>query len=125
MRRQVVALLFPILVLLVSAASGVTPAALAADRLSLSGEVVDLACFIAHDGHGAAHKKCAVECARQGQPVGLLADGGTVYLLVADHNDPAPYQKARALAGEQVTIKGETAAKGGMNSLTVLEVTKK
>ena len=92
---------------------------------TLSGEVVDLACYISHGGKGETHKSCAVKCAAMGQPVGLLSSDGTLYLLVADHVDSGPYEKARKLAGEQVEMKGEVAAKDGISALTVKDVKKK
>ena len=92
---------------------------------TLSGEVVDLACYIGHSGKGETHKSCAVKCAAMGQPVGLLSSDGRLYLLVADHVDSGPYEKARKLAGEQVEMKGEVAAKDGISALTVKDVKKK
>jgi hypothetical protein len=60
-----------------------------------------------------------------GQPVGLLAKDGALYLLVADHSNPEPYRKARSLAGEQVEIRGELSEKDGIKALSIDEVTKK
>ena len=93
--------------------------------VTLSGEVLDLACYISHGGRGETHKACAVKCAKMGQPVGLLSTDGKLYLLLADHVDSAPYAKARDLAGEQVTIRGEVAEKDGVSALTVHDVRKK
>ena len=101
------------------------PAAPESADVGVSGEVLDMACYIGHGGKGEMHKPCAAKCAKMGQPVGLLSSDGKLYLLVADHADAAPYEKARALAGEQVTIKGEVAEKDGVSALTVRDVKKK
>jgi hypothetical protein len=93
--------------------------------LSLTGEVLDMACYISHGGKGETHKPCAAKCAKLGQPVGLLSTDGKLYLLVADHADGAPYEKARGLAGEQVAMKGEVAERDGVTALTVHDVKKK
>jgi hypothetical protein len=93
--------------------------------LTVSGEVVDLACYVGHGAKGPDHQKCAQKCAQMGQPMGLLSPDGTLYLLVADHSNPAPYSKARSLAGDQVEIKGDVSEKGGMKALSVEEVKKK
>ncbi|MGH2669524.1 MAG: hypothetical protein ACRDH5_10520, partial [bacterium] len=63
--------------------------------VTLTGEILDLACYIAHGGKGEQHAKCALKCAEQGQPLGLLASDGKVYLLLADHADPTAYNKAK------------------------------
>jgi hypothetical protein len=101
------------------------PAISAGAGLTVSGEVVDLACYVGHGAKGPEHQKCAQKCAQMGQPMGLLTADSSLYLLVADHSNPSPYSKARGLAGEQVEIKGEVSEKGGMKALTVDEVRKK
>ena len=93
--------------------------------VSLSGEVVDLACYIGHGAKGPDHQKCAMKCAQMGQPMGLLSAEGKLYLLVADHVDGAPYNKARNLAGVQVEIRGEPLDREGWTILTVHDVKKK
>jgi hypothetical protein len=96
-----------------------------AANLTVTGEILDLACYIAHGGKGAQHAKCALKCAEQGQPLGLLAGDGKVYLLLADHADLTAYNKAKTLAGQQVEIKGEAASRDGLTGLTVLAVRRK
>jgi type 1 fimbria pilin len=99
-------------------------AAFAADKaapsdVTLTGEVLDLACYIAHGAKGPDHAGCAAKCAEMGQPVGLAASDGKVYILVADHADSSAFTKAKSMAGKKVEIKGEVAAKDGINALTV------
>lgn len=86
------------------------------------GEVVDLACYIPHGGKGPEHQKCALKCAEQGQPLGLLTPEGKVYLLFADHTDATAFAKTRTLAGKNVEIAGEASGRDGINGLTVLAV---
>jgi hypothetical protein len=87
--------------------------------VTLKGEIVDLACYLEQGARGPDHRKCAVECARMGQPLGLLSEDGKLYILVADHQNPAAFQKAREMAGEQVELTGETAQRDGVSALTV------
>ncbi len=98
--------------------------ALGYEEVTVTGEVVDMACYLGHDGKGPEHKKCAARCAEMGQPVGLLTADGKLYLLVADHTDASAYVKARKLAGEEVTVRGENTTKDGINALTVKDVKK-
>ncbi len=122
MRRTIPAL--ALVLLLGTPAATVTAAEKAAGSpgVTLSGEVLDLACYIAHGGKGPEHAACAVKCAEMGQPIGLAASDGKVYLLLADHADSSAFTKAKSLAGTKVEIKGQVAAKDGMNGLTVLSV---
>jgi hypothetical protein len=96
----------------------------AAPDITVGGEILDLACYVAHGARGPDHQKCAQKCAEQGQPIGLLGSDGKVYLLFADHADGSPYDKARTLAGSKVEIKGEPASRDGINGLTVHDVKK-
>jgi hypothetical protein len=121
-RRSVSVPLF-VLALLAAGPPASRPA-LAFEEVTLTGEIVDLACYIGHDGKGPQHKKCAAKCAEMGQPVGLVTTDGKVYLLVADHADASAYEKARKLAGDQATLRGENTSKDGINALTVKEVRK-
>ena len=90
--------------------------------VTLSGELVDMACYVGHGAHGADHAGCAVKCAEMGQPVGLLGPDGKVYLLVADHADASAFTKAKTMAGKKVEIQGVVASKDGINALTVHSV---
>jgi hypothetical protein len=98
--------------------AGALPA-LAAD--TVSGEVVDLACYMVHpeSGKGAGHRKCAETCAKKGLPIGILTDDKQVYLLLEDHENPKPYATVKEKAAEKVTVEGEKVAQGGMQAIVV------
>ena len=86
---------------------------------SWTGEVVDLACYVAQGAKGADHGGCAKACVKNGQPMGLLTDDGTLVLLAADHKDGAPYEALKELAGEEAQVSGTLAEKDGMKVVTV------
>jgi hypothetical protein len=44
---------------------------------------------------------------------------GTVYVLLADHSDGSPYEKAKEFAGKNVEVTGEIATKGTLKGITV------
>ncbi|TMB48979.1 MAG: hypothetical protein E6J60_13640, partial [Deltaproteobacteria bacterium] len=81
--------------------------AFAAD--SVTGEVVDLACYMVHpqSSVGAGHKKCAEVCLKKGLPAGLLTADKQLYLLLEDHDNAKPYAAVREKAAEKVTVEGE------------------
>lgn len=122
MRRAFPALALVLLLGIPAATAAAAEKAAGSPGVTLTGEVLDLACYIAHGGKGPEHAACAAKCAEMGQPIGLAASDGKVYLLLADHADSSAFTKAKSLAGRKVEIRGPVAAKDGMNGLTVLSV---
>ena len=117
--------------ILVAAAIAVVAAALPAlaqhdhhggKDITVQGEVLDMSCYVAHDGKGPAHAACAAKCMKDGQPVGLLAKDGTVYLLFADHGDTSAFAKTKDLVSKNVEIEGAPADKAGIKGITVKAV---
>ena len=90
-----------------------------ADEGTWTGEVVDLACYVAKGAKGSDHAGCAKSCVKNGQPMGLLTDDGTLVLLAADHKDGEPYEALKDLAGSMANVSGELAEKDGMKVVTV------
>ena len=84
-----------------------------------TGEVMDLACYINQGAKGGDHADCAKTCVKNGQPMGLLTDDGTLVLLAADYRDGAPYEALKELAGEKAQVSGKLAEKDGMKVVTV------
>jgi hypothetical protein len=91
---------------------------------SLTGEVVDLACYLPHPatGAGPSHRKCAETCAKKGLPLGLLTDDKQVYLLLEDHENPKGYADAKDKAAQKITVEGEKVSQGGLQAIVVESV---
>lgn len=94
------------------------PAA-AQDAITLSGEIVDLSCYLSKGSKGKRHKACAELCAKKGLPIGVLSDSGDVYLLLEDHDNPGGYDTAKSLAGERAEVTGKKFSSGGVQSILV------
>jgi len=56
--------------------------------VTVVGEIVDLSCYLQVGKHGAKHRDCGQKCLRNGQPIGLLAKDGALYLLMEEEHDP-------------------------------------
>lgn len=89
----------------------------------VTGEVVDLACYLGHGASGLGHKDCAQKCIASGLPVGIKS-GNTLYLAVGIEHSPANAALA-SLAAQQVTIEGEVSERDGVHLITVKKVTPK
>ncbi|HRO47596.1 hypothetical protein [Agriterribacter sp.] len=92
---------------------------------TVSGEVLDMACYMAKGAHGEKHKGCAAACIKDGAPMGLLTSDGKIYLLVENHNKKEVYAKIKDRAGEKITVTGTASVKGGLQGLVVEELKEK
>jgi len=95
----------------------------AAASTTVTGEVLDMACYTDHGAHGEGHAACAQKCISSGLPVGIKSDAdGKVYLVIGDHkplnSDLAPY------GGKTVTLKGKAVTRDGINLLENAEIVK-
>ena len=88
---------------------------------TLTGEIVDMACYVPHPatGRGSGHRKCADTCVKKGMPMGLLTEDKQVYLLLEDHDNPKPYGQLKEKAAETVTVEGTKVAQGGVQGFVV------
>ena len=55
---------------------------------TVTGEILDFSCYLEVGKHGDKHRDCAQKCFRNGQPIGLLTDNGTLYMLMEEEHDP-------------------------------------
>jgi hypothetical protein len=91
----------------------------AQEDITVQGEIVDMACYMAKGSRGAGHKACAQMCAKKGVPIGVLTDAGDVFLLLDDHNNSDPYDAAKKLAGDRAEVSGKKFSKQGVASIVV------
>jgi uncharacterized protein (DUF2147 family) len=94
----------------------------AAASKEVTGEVVDMMCYVDHGGKGEKHAACAAKCIKSGGPVGIASEGKT-YLIVGDHK-PMNEQLAEH-AGKTITVKGKIAEKDGISMIENAEIVKK
>lgn len=92
-----------------------------AEQATWTGEILDLACYVAKGAKGEGHAGCAKACVKGGQPMGLLTDDGKVVVLAAHHDDASAFEAAKDLAGMQAEITGILSEKDGIKMVTVLE----
>lgn len=89
---------------------------------TVTGEVLDLTCYLGHEARGEEHAKCAKTCIESGLPVGLKGEDGTTYVVVGDHK-PVNKQLA-AHAGKTVTLRGKVTMQDGIHLLSNAEMVK-
>jgi hypothetical protein len=94
-----------------------------AQEIFVTGEVLDMTCYIAYHLSGPDHAECARVCIRNGAPVGIKAQDGKVYLLTGEPGQSVNAQLAD-LAAKIVTIKGKETTRDGFAQLQIEEIRK-
>jgi hypothetical protein len=93
-----------------------------ASDMTVKGEVVDIACATGKKeaGKGDAHAACAMSCAKQGQPVGVLT-ADAIYTVTGDY---AANKNAKLLdfVAKKVIVTGEVTEKDGVKSINVKSI---
>ena len=103
----------------------ISVAAHAQQGTTITGEVLDMACYMKSGAHGDGHKDCAAGCIKGGSPMGILTSDNKVYLLVENHDKAAAYAEAKKHPGEQVTVTGTVSEKNGISAIIADEVKSK
>jgi len=89
----------------------------------LTGEVVDMMCYVDHNAVGEKHgQSCGSKCIKSGGPVGIVSEG-KAYLVVGEHK-PINDQLAE-YCGKNITVKGKLAERGGIAMIENAEIVKK
>jgi len=95
----------------------------AAASKEVTGEVVDMLCYVDHNAVGEKHgQSCGAKCIKSGGPVGIVSEG-KAYLVVGEHK-PMNDQLAE-YCGKNVTLKGKLAERGGIAMIENAEIVKK
>jgi hypothetical protein len=81
------------------------PSVVDAQEILVTGEVLDMTCYIEYNLSGPDHAKCARICIRSGEPAGIKARDGKVYLLTGEPGHSVNAELVE-YAAQVVTIKG-------------------
>jgi hypothetical protein len=71
-----------------SVAAGVDSKPQPGKPVSVVGEIVDFSCYLQLGKHGEKHRSCGQKCVQNAQPIGLLTQDGTLYMLMPEEHDP-------------------------------------
>lgn len=105
---------------------GVAGHAEAAERVHVTGELVDTWCSVSGImfAYGTAHHQCAVWCAVGGIPVSIKAPDGTFYMVLRLDGDDTSVANPRLvdIQTHEVTVDGDLYRRDGVNYLLVDKV---
>ncbi len=111
-----------IITTIVFAASLYSAFATDAPRLesTITGKVIDLACYLDHGAIGQNHADCAKRCIESGLPVGLKGKDGRIYLLIGNpqilNRQLAPY------AQKVITLTGKIVSRDNMSGIEDVKI---
>jgi hypothetical protein len=92
-------------------------------EVTLTGEVVDSACYIKSGARGESHRVCAQKCGDAGIPLALVLDATEQVVWIASVDDmETPNAKLRPFAGRRVSVTGVWAERGGAKILLLHSV---
>ena len=94
-------------------------------KTSVTGEVVDVSCYLQLGKRGEAHVACGTKCLQNGQPVGLVDADGTLYIVMPEEHHPRRDGQAEIksvfipLLAKTVTVPGMEVEMKGYHALFV------
>jgi hypothetical protein len=91
--------------------------------VSIHGWVLDSACAITKGLDKPISRDCALQCAKAGSPLVILADDGNIYWPISDKT-PSAGQNERLLpfAGERVIASGKAWVRGGTHAIVLEKI---
>ena len=90
---------------------------------SITGEVVDPACWVINGAKGEAHKECAIACAKAGQTLAILErKTSKVYIMASERPGEDPNKAVIDFVGQAVLVKGKVYSRGGLLAIQVASV---
>ena len=98
--------------------------------VTVSGEVIDVFCYLDRGFTGEVHRWCALACIAGGMPLGLLDLDGNVWLLCMDHGYAMdrhivtyekPYRDLEKWAAQMAQVSGYLIERKGLKGIEVRE----
>ncbi|MDD4954861.1 MAG: hypothetical protein PHP17_02340 [Candidatus Omnitrophica bacterium] len=93
------------------------------EEKTITGEVVDLSCYVTAGAKGMDHKECALACIKTGEPAGILEEStGKVYIVITEDHKTRPQDKILPYVAQTVEVKGNVSERGGLNVIDIKEI---
>jgi len=88
----------------------------------ITGQVVEIACFVGHDSSGPKHAKCAEACARAGNPLAIYDETAKALYLPISLDHKNPNTKLMAFIEKKVKVTGTLMEKAGLRGIAIENV---
>ena len=114
---------YSLMLLVLFSVIAVSLPSMAAQQVTVKGEVIDSVCWVKMGAKGADHRDCAQECADNGIPLALLEEGTDELIWLASKESmQSPNEALKPHASHTVEITGVWAERGGVKMLVIDEI---
>src|SRR5262245_59221309 len=83
------------------------------ERMTVTGEAVDMWCYLEGGDRGPAKKDCATACAKAGNPIAILDARNNLFVAAGLQDHQPAHALLLGKMTEQVTVTGTVVTKGG------------
>jgi len=90
-----------------------------APDVTITGQVVDLNCYVTMGASGASHKTCAVACAKAGVALAILSSDGNLYMPVSAKPGDPQNSRLEPFAEGRVKVTGTHRMTSGMHTIQI------
>ena len=94
-------------------------AAPAGNEMTLTGQVVDVNCYVSMGASGAGHKQCAAGCAKKGVALAILGSDGMLYMPVSSKPGDPQNSRLEPFAEGRVKVTGTHRMSSGLHTIEI------
>jgi hypothetical protein len=88
-------------------------------KVTLTGNVVDLSCYVGSGFHGASHAACAKACLLNGNAFGIETADGNIVTVFGTGPSDKPLAKIKPFLEQKVTVTGEEFTGHGVTGIRI------
>jgi len=88
-------------------------------NVTLTGNVVDLSCYVGSGLHGTGHAACAKACLLKGQPFGIQTSDGNIVTILGSGPNDNPNAKVLPFVERKVTVTGTEFSGHGITGIRI------
>ena len=89
------------------------------NQVTVTGQVIDLNCYVSMGASGAAHKACAQACAKAGVALAILGSDGVIYMPVSAKPADPQNPRLEPFAEGKVRVTGTHRMASGMHTIDI------
>jgi len=89
------------------------------ERVTVTGEVVEMWCYLEAGDRGLAKKGCATACAKAGNPIALIDAKGNLYVAAGLKSHQPAQELLLDKMSEQVTVTGTLVKNAGVQMIYI------
>lgn len=93
--------------------------AMGGTETTITGQVIDVNCYVTLGASGAGHKACAEACAKAGVALAILGSDGTLYLPTSSKPADPQNPRLQPFAERKVKVTGTHRVTNGLHTIEI------